>query len=86
MFAQFIVPTELTWNIRMDDTYTTDSVHMETHAPERNTILGDVFCEPTLTELFRKYPKAVEIFEISGCHSYRMGGKLFLNGAMNRNM
>ena len=67
MFAQFIVPTEFTWNIRMDDTYTTDSVHMETHAPERNTILGDVFYAPTLDELFEKYPKSKEIFEKSGC-------------------
>ena len=67
MFAQFIVPTEFTWNIRMDDTYTTDKVHMETHAPERNTILGDVFYAPTLDELFEKYPKSKEIFKKSGC-------------------
>lgn len=67
MFAQFIVPTEFTWNVRMDDTYTTDKVHTETHAPERNTILGDVFYAPTLDELFEKYPKSKEIFEKSGC-------------------
>lgn len=77
MFAQFIVPTEYTWNVRMDQTYTTDFVNPDTHAPERNTILGDVFQEPTLKELLRKYPKAVEIFETSGCHSYRMTWKLF---------
>lgn len=77
MFAQFIVPTEYTWNVRMDNTYTTDKVNPETHAPERNTILGEVFLEPTLKELLRKYPKAVEIFEVSGCHSYRMTWRLF---------
>ena len=67
MFAQFIVPTEYTWNVRMDNTYTTDKVNPETHAPERNTILGDVFYAPTLDELFEKYPKSKEIFEKSGC-------------------
>jgi len=67
IFAQFIVPTEYTWNVRMDDTYTTERVHMETHAPERNTILGEIHLEPTLEELFRKYPKAREIYENSGC-------------------
>ena len=77
MFAQFIVPTEYTWNIRMDNTYTTDKVNPETHAPERNTILGDVFYEPSLKALLRKYSKAVEIFEASGCHSYRTVWNLF---------
>ena len=67
MFAQFIVPTEYTWNIRMDNIYTTDKVNPETHAPERNTILGEVFLSTTLKELMGKYPKAMEIFETSGC-------------------
>ncbi len=67
IFAQFIVPSEHTWNVRMDNTYTTDKVHMETHAPERNTILGNIFLEPTPEALFRVYPKAKEIFECSGC-------------------
>jgi len=67
MFAQFIVPTEYTWNVRMDHIYTTDFVNPDTHAPERNTILGDVFFEPSLEELFEKYPKAKKIFERSGC-------------------
>ena len=66
IFAQFIVPTEYTWNVRMDDTYTTDRVHMEAHAPERNTLLGNIFLEPTVEALFRKYPKAKEIYENSG--------------------
>jgi hypothetical protein len=61
----------------MDNTYTTDKVNPETHAPERNTILGDVFYEPSLKALLRKYPKAVEIFEASGCHSYRTVWNLF---------
>jgi hypothetical protein len=66
MFAQFIVPTEYTWNVRMDNTYTTDKVNPEAHAPERNTILGEVFFAPTLEELFRKYPKVKQIFDHSG--------------------
>ena len=77
LFAQFVVPEQYTWNNILENNYSTDQVHIENHAPERNTILGNVFFEPTRTELFRKYPKAVEIFEISGCHSYRMCDKLF---------
>ena len=69
MFAQFIVPTEYTWNIRMDDTYTTDKVHEENHAPERNTLLGSVYYAPTMEALFAEYPKAKEIFDRSGCSS-----------------
>jgi hypothetical protein len=66
MFAQFIVPSEYTWYIRMDNTYTTDKVNPEAHAPERNTILGEVFFAPTLEELFRKYPKVKQIVDHSG--------------------
>lgn len=73
MFAQFIVPTEYTWNVRMDNTYTTDPVNPDAHAPERNTILGNVFLESDLDGLFRKYPKAKAIFEASGCHSHCKG-------------
>ena len=66
MFAQFIVPSEYTWNNLLEDTYTTDKVHIENHAPERNTILGNVYFAPTLDELFEKYPKAKKIFGNSG--------------------
>ena len=67
VFSQFVVPEQYTWNNLLDDTYTTDEVHAENHAPERNTILGDVFFAPTLEELYEKYPKAKAIFENSGC-------------------
>ena len=70
MFAQFIVPSEYTWNNLLDDTYTTDKVHIENHAPERNTILGNIFFAPSLEELFEKYPKAKKIFENSGCRRF----------------
>lgn len=66
-FAQFHVPTEFTWNVRLDNTYTTDHVDSGNHAPERNSLLGDVYGAETLTELFEKYPKAKDIFKKSGC-------------------
>ena len=66
VFAQFVVPEQYTWNNLLDDTYTTDQVHIENHAPERNTVLGNVFFAPSLEELFEKYPKAKKIFENSG--------------------
>lgn len=67
VFAQFVVPEQYTWNNLLDDTYTTDKVHIENHAPERNTILGNIFYAPTLDELFEKYPKAKKIYGNSGC-------------------
>ena len=67
MFAQFVVPEQYTWNNLLDDTYTTDKVHVENHAPERNTLLGNVFFAPALAELFEKYPKAKDIYDSSGC-------------------
>ena len=67
VFAQFVVPEQYTWNNLLDDTYTTDKVHIENHAPERNTILGNIFYAPALDKLFEKYPKAKKIFENSGC-------------------
>ena len=67
LFAQFVVPEQYTWNNLLEDTYTTDKVHIENHAPERNTILGKIFYADTLTELFEKYPKAKKIYGNSGC-------------------
>ena len=67
LFAQFVVPEQYTWNNILENNYSTDEVHVENHAPERNTILGDVFYAPTLDELFEKYPKSKEIFKKSGC-------------------
>ncbi len=69
VFAQFAVPAQYTWNNLLDDTYSTDEVPLENHAPERNTVLGNVFLAPTLNKLFEDYPKAKEIFENSGCRS-----------------
>ena len=67
VFAQFVVPEQYTWNNLLDDTYTTDEVHIENHAPERNTVLGNVFFAPTLAELFEAHPKAKKIYDASGC-------------------
>jgi len=67
VFAQFVVPEQYTWNNLLENTYTTDKVHIENHAPERNTVLDRIFFAPTLKELFEKYPKAKKIFENSGC-------------------
>ncbi len=65
-FAQFHVPTEFTWNVRIDDTYATEKIDAGNHAPARNSILGNVYLEPTIKELFAKYPKAKDIYERSG--------------------
>ena len=73
LFAQFVVPEQYTWNNILENNYSTDEVHAENHAPERNTILGDVFYAPILDELFEKYPKSKEIFDKSGCLT-RTGG------------
>ena len=67
VFAQFVVPEQYTWNNLLDGTYTTDEVHIENHAPERNTVLGNVFFAPTLEELFEAHPKAKKIYDDSGC-------------------
>jgi hypothetical protein len=40
---------------------------VENHCPERNTIFLGTKTEPTLAELFEKYPHAKEIYENSGC-------------------
>lgn len=66
-FAQFIVPEQYAWNNLIENTYTTEEITPENHCPERNTLLGSIYTEPTLDELFRKYPKAKDIFEKSGC-------------------
>ena len=66
-FAQWHVPTEFTWNCRIDNTYTTEKVDEGNHAPDRNTILGPVYREDTIQALFQKYPKARDIYEKSGC-------------------
>ena len=67
LFAQFVVPEQYTWNNLLENNYSTDKVHLENHAPERNTILGTVFLEPTMEALSQKYPKVKEIYERSGC-------------------
>lgn len=66
-FAQFHVPTEFTWNVRIDNTYATEKIDAGNHAPQRNSILGPVYLEETIEALFETYPKAKEIFEKSGC-------------------
>ncbi len=70
LFAQFVVPEQYTWNNLLENNYSTDKVHIENHAPERNTILGKVFFAPTLEELFEKYPKAKKIFNASGANVF----------------
>jgi hypothetical protein len=69
LFAQFVVPEQYTWNNLLENNYSTDKVHIENHAPERNTVLGQVFFAPTLEALFEKYPKAKKIYNNSGCFS-----------------
>ena len=67
LFAQFVVPEQYTWNNLLENNYSTDKVHLENHAPERNTILGTVFLEPTMEALAQKHPKVKDIYEHSGC-------------------
>ena len=66
-FAQFIVPDQYTHNNLVERTYTTDRMDPENHCPERNTIFKDTYTEPSLGELFMKYPQARRIYESTGC-------------------
>jgi hypothetical protein len=66
-FAQFIVEAQYTHNNLVENTYTTEPMDEENHCPERNTIFLGTKTEPTLAELFAKYPRAKEIYENSGC-------------------
>ena len=65
-FAQWHVPTEYTWNCRMDHIYVTEKVDAGNHAPDRNTLFSDIYLEPTVEDLFEKYPVTKEIYENSG--------------------
>ncbi|MBQ9747145.1 MAG: right-handed parallel beta-helix repeat-containing protein [Clostridia bacterium] len=66
VFPQFIVPSELTRNILVERTYSTEPLDPECHAPERNTVIGEVFLAPTVDALFTEYPQSKEIFDASG--------------------
>ncbi|MBO5006610.1 MAG: right-handed parallel beta-helix repeat-containing protein [Clostridia bacterium] len=67
MFSQFVAEGEFTHNILVQNIYVTEGVEPENHAPERNTIYKNIYFAPTIDELLRKYPKAREIYENSGC-------------------
>lgn len=67
IFSQFHVPSQYTWHNRIDDIYTTDPVSDGNHHPERDTLLGAWYLEPTLEELFATYPEAKSIMEKAGC-------------------
>ena len=67
IFSQFHVPSQYTWHNRIDEIYTTDPVSDGNHHPERDTLLGTWYLEPTLEELFQKYPEARSIMEKAGC-------------------
>ena len=66
LFVQYNAPLQYTWHNRMDAIYSTEEVPMENHHPERDTLLGATYVEPTLEALFEKYPKAKRIMEESG--------------------
>jgi hypothetical protein len=61
------VEAQYTHNNLVENTYTTEPMDVENHCPERNTIFLGTKTEPTLAELFEKYPRAKEIYENSGC-------------------
>ncbi len=67
VFPQFIVKEQYTHNVRVDETYSTEPLDPECHAPERGTVIGEVFLAPTMEELLSAYPKAKRIYEESGC-------------------
>lgn len=67
VFSQFHVTVQFTWHNRIDNIYTTEEVPEGNHHPERDTLVGKCYLEPTLDELFAKYPAALAIKNAAGC-------------------
>ncbi len=66
VFAQYHVGEQFVWHNRIDETYSTEEISLDNHHPERDTLLGATYIEPTLDALLEKYPKARRIMEESG--------------------
>ena len=66
MFVQFIVGTQFNHNVLCERIYTTEDVNMSGISIPRNVKLKEIRTEPTLDELYDKYPEAKAIFDNSG--------------------
>lgn len=66
LFAQFHVKSQYNHNVFCERLYTTESVDMGNASIPRNVKLKEIRTEPTLDELYDKYPEAKAIFDNSG--------------------
>ena len=67
VFSQFNVRDQLTWHNYIHDIYSTKEIDEGNRVAERDMRLGECFVERAgLESLFKKYPKAREIYENSG--------------------
>lgn len=66
LFAQFHVPSQYNHNVVCERIYSTEAIDMGNASVERNVSVSDIFTEPTLEELYEKYPEAKEIMNNAG--------------------